>query len=105
MKKTFLLAALTAYLQVSRSGQSLANDSTSSAAPANCNVRSFGAAGDGKADDRDSIQKAIDHCSAAGGGTVEVPPGVYRSCGIMLRNHVHLQLDDGATLQGSQQNQ
>jgi polygalacturonase len=63
-------------------------------------VRASGAVGDGKADDRGPIQAAVDRCAAAGGGTVEVPAGTYACCGVMLRSHVTLQLDAGATLQG-----
>jgi polygalacturonase len=63
-------------------------------------VRKFGAAGDGKANDAASIQKAIDACSDAGGGTVSVSAGTYLACGVHLKSHVTLQLDAGATLQG-----
>jgi parallel beta-helix repeat protein len=41
------------------------------------NVRDYGAIGDGVADDRAAIQAAINAASAAGGGTVFLPPGTY----------------------------
>jgi len=41
------------------------------------NVRAFGAAGDGSADDTASIQAAINAAVAAGGGTVLFPAGKY----------------------------
>jgi hypothetical protein len=43
-------------------------------------VRNFGAAGDGTADDRAAIQAAIDHALAAG-GTLSFTTGVYRVTG------------------------
>jgi hypothetical protein len=42
------------------------------------NVKSFGAKGDGRADDQPAIQQAIDAAEAAGGGVVFFPPGVFR---------------------------
>lgn len=48
-----------------------------------------------------ALQRAIDECSAAGGGTVLVPAGCYKIGSIMLRSHVTLNLENGATLYGS----
>lgn len=42
-------------------------------------VKKFGAKGDGKALDSPAINKAIDAAAAAGGGTVLVTAGTYRS--------------------------
>lgn len=42
------------------------------------NARAFGAVGDGATDDCDSLQAAIDHVAAGGGGRVYIPGGVYR---------------------------
>jgi hypothetical protein len=42
------------------------------------NVKDFGAAGDGIADDRQAIQKAIDDAVANGRGGIVFPPGTYR---------------------------
>jgi hypothetical protein len=39
-------------------------------APREYNVRDFGAKGDKSANDRGAIQRAVDACAAAGGGTV-----------------------------------
>ncbi len=64
------------------------------------NVRDFGAAGDGTTKDTVAIQKAIDACAAAGGGTVHFPAGAYRSGSLHLRNHITLHLDNGAVLLG-----
>jgi polygalacturonase len=62
------------------------------------NVRDYGATGI-KADlAQAAIQKAIDTCGAAGGGTVLFPPGDYTSGTIHLRSHVRLYLEGGATI-------
>ena len=53
------------------------------------NVRQFGAKGDGRSDDTRAIQGAID-AAAARGGSVVVPPGVYRCGELQLRPHVSL---------------
>lgn len=37
----------------------------------------FGAIGDGKADDTEAFQAAIDHLASKGGGTLEIPSGRY----------------------------
>ena len=41
------------------------------------NLRSFGAAGNGKADDGPALQRALDALATSGGGTLHVPPGRY----------------------------
>ena len=62
------------------------------------NVRHFGAVADGKSDDAGPINRAIDACNAAGGGTVFVPSGVYGTGAIYLKSNVILAIDAGATL-------
>ena len=64
-------------------------------------VREFGAVGDGKRLETESIQKAIDSCSAAGGGVVCFPAGTYLSGTIVLKSRVTLRLESGAALLGS----
>ncbi len=61
-------------------------------------VRSFGAAGDGRADDTAAINYAIAAAAAAGGGIVRFPAGMYRSYSIRLKNFITLYLDEGATI-------
>jgi hypothetical protein len=65
------------------------------------NVKAFGATGDGKTLDTQAINKTIEACSSAGGGTVLVPAGVYRSGTVHLASNIDLHLDGGATLLGS----
>ncbi len=68
------------------------------------NVRAFGAAGDGKTLDSPGINKAIDACAEAGGGTVYVPAGTYLSGSIHIKSNIHLLIDAGATILGAPQN-
>jgi len=64
-------------------------------------VLEFDAAGDGKTLDTAAINRAIDTCTAAGGGTVYLPPGTYLSGMVILKSNVTLYLEAGATLLGS----
>ncbi len=64
-------------------------------------VKDFGAVGDGVAKDTEAIQSAVDATSNAGGGTVYLPPGVYLSGTIFMKNNVVFHLEAGATLLGS----
>jgi polygalacturonase len=61
-------------------------------------VRSFGATGDGKTIDSPAINAAIEAASAAGGGTVVFPAGVYACFSIRLKSFVALYLQQGATV-------
>ena len=62
-------------------------------------VKVSGAKGDGKTLDTEAIQKALDECGKAGGGTVRFPAGTYLSKPIVLRSsNTTVQLDAGATL-------
>ena len=67
-------------------------------ARATFDVRDYGASGRKADNARTAIQKAIDACAAAGGGTVYFPPGDYSSGTIHLRSHVRLLVDAGATI-------
>jgi len=62
------------------------------------NVRHYGAVGDGTINDAPAINKAIDACNAAGGGTVFVPTGIYACGSIRLKSNVTLAVDKGAVL-------
>lgn len=61
-------------------------------------VRSFGASGLRSESATAACQAAIDACTAAGGGTVRVPPGEYSVGMIQLKDNVTLHLEAGATL-------
>ena len=56
------------------------------------NVKSpaYGATGDGSTDDSAALQAAVDSASAAGGGTVFIPEGVYITDGITLADSVNI---------------
>lgn len=66
-----------------------------------CDVRAFGAKGDGTTKDTAAIQSAIDACAKKGGGTVRLTSGTYVSAPIVLKSNITLQLDQSATLLGS----
>ncbi len=65
------------------------------------NVLDYGAIGDGQTNSTVAIQKAIDACSMAGGGTVLIPPGRYLTGSIQLKDFVTLELKGNAFLLGS----
>ncbi len=71
------------------------------AALADLEITAFGAEGDGKRNNRVAIQRAIDECSAKGGGAVRFPPGNFVSGTLRLKTGVVLWLDHGAVLAAS----
>ncbi len=64
-------------------------------------ITEFGALGDGTTLNTVFIQRAIDRCASAGGGMVEVPPGVFLTGTVQLRSHVNLHVQTGGVLKGS----
>jgi polygalacturonase len=64
-------------------------------------ITSYGAKGDGKTLNTPFIQKTINACAEAGGGTVWIPSGVFLCGAIELKSNITIHLDNGATLLGS----
>ncbi|MGB8367752.1 MAG: glycosyl hydrolase family 28-related protein [Limisphaerales bacterium] len=61
-------------------------------------VRRFGAKGDGQTLDTAAIQKALDECGQAAGGTVKFSRGTYYSKPLTLQAKTTVLLEAGATL-------
>lgn len=68
---------------------------------ATLSITATGAVGDGLTLNTAAIQKAIDQLAGSGGGTLEIPKGVFKSGAIFLKPGVNLHLVAGAVLQGS----
>lgn len=68
-----------------------------------CDITQYGANGQRQQIllNTEAIQKAIDDCAAAGGGTVLVPAGNYLTAPLALKSNIRLQLDKNATLVAS----
>jgi len=61
-------------------------------------ITKFGAVGDGQATNTAAIQAALDAANVAGGGTVEIPAGVFLSGPVHLHSGINLRVDDQAIL-------
>lgn len=64
-------------------------------------ANSFGAVADSSILSTDAIQKAIDYCAVAGGGTVTLEPGYYQTGALFVKSGVNLKIDKGVTLLAS----
>lgn len=71
------------------------------ALPRTWNVAALGAVPDAVTLSTEAFQRAIDECSAGGGGVVLVPPGDWRVGTLHLKSGVELHLAEGATLWAS----
>lgn len=67
----------------------------------NIDITDRGAVPGGKVLSTAEIQRAIDDCNASGGGRVTVPPGVFLTGTIWLRDNVELHLEHGSVLKAS----
>ncbi len=63
-------------------------------------VTAFGAVPDGKTDNTAAIQKALDACASAGGGTVRVAGGAFMTYTLHPRSNTRLEIEAGASLDG-----
>lgn len=64
----------------------------------NITASPYNAVGDGITTNTAAIQSAINDVSAKGGGTVEIPPGVYLSGPLTMKSKINLQIDANAIL-------
>jgi polygalacturonase len=67
-----------------------------------CDVRDYGAKGDGASKDTTAIQRALDDCAGAGGTVVLRGGAVFVSGPLTLKSHVALSIAAGTTLAGSE---
>lgn len=65
------------------------------------NIKDFGAIGDGKKVNTESILRAIQECEKNGGGTVICPQGVYLTGSIELRSNITLLIENGCILKAT----
>ncbi|WP_434036501.1 glycoside hydrolase family 28 protein [Formosa sp. 4Alg 33] len=65
-------------------------------------VNDYGAINDGVTLNTVAIQKAIDACAEAGGGTVVFKPGRYLSGSIFIKKNIRFRIDKGVTILGSE---
>lgn len=65
------------------------------------NILHYGAKGDSVTLNTEAIQKTIDACAAAGGGTVIIPPGKFLTGTLKLRSHINYHFENGSMLVGS----
>ncbi|MDY9919045.1 MAG: glycosyl hydrolase family 28-related protein [Proteiniphilum sp.] len=65
------------------------------------NIKDYGAVGNGKTIDTESINKAISACSDRGGGTVLVPEGKFVTGTVLLKSNVTLHLERNSILLGT----
>jgi polygalacturonase len=66
-----------------------------------CDVRTYGAKGDGTTKDTKAIQAAIEDCAKAGGGTVRLSGGTFLTGPVLLESNITLEIAKGAVLLGS----
>lgn len=65
-------------------------------------VNNYGKVNDSTIVSTKAIQAAIDACAKKGGGIVAFKPGVYLTGSIFLKSNVHLKIDNGVLIKGSQ---
>src|SRR5215831_13029197 len=63
------------------------------------NIKDYGAIGDGQTLNTNAIEKTIDACAKAGGGTVIIPAGLWLTGPIQMKSNINLHVDRGALVQ------
>ena len=101
MDRREMLSAIAGFAATMGTGQGTAPKQSDGTRLSVFDPRTFGAVGDGKVKDSPAIQRAIDACTAAGGGIVYVSPGTYLCGTVVLKSNVTLYLEAGATVLGS----
>ena len=61
-------------------------------------IRDFGAVGDAKTLNTEAFRMAVKECSAAGGGTVMVPSGLWLTGPIHFKSNIRLHLNRNAVI-------
>lgn len=65
------------------------------------NIAEHGAVGNGTTLNTKAIQRVIDECAQAGGGTIVIPKGVFLSGAIFLKPGVDMDLQEDGVIKGS----
>lgn len=66
------------------------------------NTENYGVVNDTNVVNTAAIQRAIDDCAKKGGGIVVFTPGMYVTGSLFIKSNVHLRIDKGVVLLGSQ---
>lgn len=61
-------------------------------------IKDFGAVADGKTLNTEAFAKAIETLSSQGGGTLEVPAGIWLTGPIVFKSNINMHLDGGALI-------
>lgn len=64
-------------------------------------ITSYGAVGDGMTDNTEAFERTMAVCSAAGGGRVVIPAGVWLTGPIVMRSKINLHAEAGALVKFS----
>ena len=62
------------------------------------NIKDFGGIGDGATLNTNAFRNAVAAISAAGGGHLEIPPGVFMTLSFPMTSHMDLHLDAGSRI-------
>jgi polygalacturonase len=101
MIRTLVVVIPLIFASVLSSGAAPSAPRPSGVATNSFDVRDFGARGDGKTKDTTAVQRALDACAAAGGGTVVVPAGNYLIGSVVIGPSTTLKLEARAKTSSS----